>query len=159
MVFKKLSCPCKRVSILRWFWIPACLVAGRIFVGMTISYAWAAPPAQIDLAYDLAKGNLHVEAKHPTSNIDKHYLRRLIVYKNNIQEQEFSYIRQTLPSKLVEDVAVIAKPGDVLAVEVFCKEGGSKRAEIDVIAPMPAPDTDSSEPAVVPSKTGENSAY
>ena len=138
----------------RLVWIPACLPAGRLFAGMTIlfsSFAHATPPTQIDLTYDLDKGNLHVEAKHPTDNLNKHYLRRLVVYKNNDQEQEFSYIRQTSPSKLVQDVPIIAKPGDVLAVEAFCKEGGSKREELIVSDPVPAAPKPNEKPAT-PSK-------
>ena len=128
-----------------------------VFVVMVIflPLAYATPPTQIDLTYDLDKGNLHIEAKHPTDNLNKHYLRRLVVYKNDIQEQEFSYIRQTLPSKLVEDVAITAKIGDVLAVELFCKDGGSKKELLTVLAPTLDSSSKSLEPALAAPKLSE----
>ncbi len=134
---KQLSCPCKRAFLLRGLWIP-------VFAGMTvISSAWATPPTEMDLSYDPAQGTLHVEAKHVSDHLDKHYLRRLLLYRNGVQEQELTYTRQKYPSKFIEDIPLIAKPGEIIAVEVFCSQGGSKRAELTIdstsTSPAPAP--------------------
>ena len=125
----------KRASILRWLWIPA-------FAGMTIflSSAWATPPTTLDLTYDPATGVLHVEAKHISDHLDKHYLRRLVIDRNGAKEKEIAYTRQKYPSKFVEDIPFIAKPGETIAVEVFCSQGGKKKVEltIDPTSPTPA---------------------
>ena len=55
-----------------------------------------------------------------------------MVYKNDVVQEDRSYARQSMPSQLAEDLSLAAKPDDILAVEVFCKEGGSKRAELSV---------------------------
>ncbi len=101
------------------------------------SFAWATPPTTLDLTYDPASGVLHVEAKHVSEHLDKHYLHRLVIYRNGAQEQEIVYTRQKYPSKFMEDIPLIAKPGETIAVEVFCSQGGSKRAELTIDSTSP----------------------
>ena len=84
------------------------------------SFVWATPPTTLDLTYDPATGVLHVEAKHISDHLDKHYLRRLVIDRNGAKEKEIAYTRQKYPSKFVEDIPFIAKPGETIAVEVFC---------------------------------------
>ncbi len=140
----RLSCPRKRASILRWIWIPA-------YAGMTLLMppAHATPPSEMHLAYQ--NGTLNIEARHMSENLGKHYLRRLVVYKNDAQEKELTYIRQASPPKFIESIPLDAVPGDVLAVEVFCVKGGSKRAEL--IVPSDTPPTNAPPP--VTSKPAE----
>ncbi len=107
----------------------------------SFSLAWATPPTTLDLTYDPTAGVLHVEAKHVSDHLDKHYLRRLVIYRNGVKEQEMAYTRQKYPSKFVEDLPFVAKPGETIAVEVFCSQGGSKRAELTISSTSPAPDT------------------
>ncbi|MBI3314364.1 MAG: hypothetical protein HYZ86_00265 [Candidatus Omnitrophica bacterium] len=113
------------------------------------SFVWATPPTEMEISYDpappsagQARGVLHVEAKHISDHLDKHYLRRLVIYRNGVKEQEIAYTRQKYPSKFIEDIPLIVKPGETISVEVFCSQGGSKRAEltIDSISPAPADD-------------------
>ncbi len=114
------------------------------------SFVWATPPTEMKISYDPAKGMLHVEAKHISDHLDKHYLRQLVIYRNGTKEQEIAYARQKYPSKFIEDIPFIAKPGETIAVEVFCSEGGTKRAELTIDSTSPDPaDT---PPAPIPAE-------
>lgn len=117
----------------------------------SFSSAWATPPTTLDLTYDPTAGVLQVEAKHISDHLDKHYLRRLVIDRNGAKDKEIAYTRQKYPSKFIEDIPFIAKPGETIAVEVFCSQGGSKRAEliIDSTTPSaqgPAPENPPSSP-------------
>ena len=129
-----------------------------LFAGMTIlaSLAYATPPSQMDLTYDPDKGILHVEAHHPVDNMSTHYLRRLVLYQNGAQVKEMFYFKQNAPVKFTEDIPVPAKEGDVLAVEVSCLKGGSKRAEMTVPAPAPNTAVTPSKPAKTPISAPKN---
>ncbi len=127
MGIKTMAHPRKRVSI----WIPA-------FAGMTMlaSSALAAPPTGISLTYDFDKSSLHVSARHPSDNMDKNYLRRLVIYRNGMEEQALTFARQKIAAGLEEDVSLSASPGDLVRVEIFASEGGKGSAEITLTAPQ-----------------------
>ena len=82
--------------------------------------------------YDVLKGILHVEAAHPSERLERHYLRRMIIYKNGAQEQELFFPRQKSAAGFVQDVELKAAGGELIAVEFFCSQGGTAKAEITV---------------------------
>ena len=114
------------------------------------SFVWAAPPTEMEISYDPAQGTLHVEAKHISDHLNKHYLRRLVIYRNGAKEQEIAYTRQKYPSKFIEDIPFIAKPGETIAVEVFSSEGGTKRVELTIASTSPVPAPPTAGPAETP---------
>ena len=124
-------------------------LAGFAVMIMFLSFAYATSPSQMNLSYDQDKGILHIEAHHPSDNMNTHYLRRLVLYQNGTQIKEIFYFKQNAPVKFIENIPIIAKEGNVLAVEVFCVKGGSKRAEITI--PTATPDTAATPPK--PAKT------
>ncbi len=85
---------------------------------------WAHPPTDIKLSYDYSAKTLHIEMTHVTSNIVKHYIRRLEIVKNQDVPVTMTLPRQTTPHNLVEDVSLTAKPGDTIQVKAYSKEGG-----------------------------------
>jgi hypothetical protein len=113
------------------FWVPA-------FAGMTVLMtvgAWATPPTDVKLSYDVEKHMLHIEAQHPSHKLDKHFLRRVRVMVNDAEAKEFRYTRQDEPSRFVKDIEIEAKPKDKIIVEIICSEGGSKTVEFVVPSP------------------------
>lgn len=108
-------------------WVPALGII--IFCGMT-GRAMARPPAEINLSYDTEKKNLHIEARHVTSNSRKHFIRRVVVYKNGEEIEKRFYVQQTTAAMLIEDLALEAVPGDVLRVEAVCNEAGRKETTL-----------------------------
>ena len=93
---------------------------------MTPAVIFATPPSKIILEYDQEKKILHMEFKHVSSNPRKHYLRRVFVYKNDVEAIKRDYTTQTNPQELIEDVSIELKPGDVIRVLAICSKAGRK---------------------------------
>jgi hypothetical protein len=102
---------------------------------LPVTLSFATPPVSINLAYDLSSGNLHVEAVHPTSNLDKSYVRLMNIYVNGGQVSSVNYARQNDYDKFSDDAPVVAQVGDVIKVELFCAEGGSLAQAMTVKKP------------------------
>ena len=110
---------------------------------LPMASSFATPPTSIDLTYDLDKGSLHVEAVHPSFNLDKSYVRLMNVYVNGQQSSILNYYKQIDYNKFTDDVPVSAKVGDVIKVELFCSLGGDMSKELTVVKPGEAkPDQD-----------------
>lgn len=86
--------------------------------------AFAIPPSDILVEYNAEGKNLHVEVKHISTNIRDHYIRRLVIYKNDIELKKFTYARQTSAAALIQDLSIDAIPGDVIRVKAICNESG-----------------------------------
>ena len=61
-----------------------------------------------------------------TSNSRKHFIRRVVIYKNDEEVEKRSYVQQTTAAMLIEDLALEAVTGDVLRVKAVCNEAGRK---------------------------------
>ena len=96
------------------------------------SVVWSHSPSNIKLEYDQKKGNLHIEMDHVSTSLREHRIRRLIVYKNDEKLINMVLTTQTSNSKVIEDVTVDAKAGDVIRIKAFCSEAGSGEAEITI---------------------------
>ncbi len=110
-----------------YYWI---LIFGIVFLCAMSERAMARPPTAINLSYDLEKRNLHIEAEHVTKNPRKHFIRQIIVYKNDVRVEKRFYVQQTSASMLTEDFALEAASTDALRVEVVCNEAGRKEATL-----------------------------
>ena len=95
-------------------------------------YALATPPAEIKLEYRATDEKLHIEMAHVSGNVEKHYIHKIEVYKNDELPVVSYYNRQTIPITFVADIAIKAHPGDKLRVKASCIEGGSNEASIVV---------------------------
>ena len=93
---------------------------------------FATPPTSISLSYDQDKGNLHVEAVHPSFDLEKSYVRLMNVYVNGTQVQTLDYFKQGDYNKFTDDVPVTAQVGDVIKVDLFCSLGGEMAKELTV---------------------------
>ena len=88
--------------------------------------AFARPPSKIDLNYDAKEKNLHMELAHISENPQKHHIRSLFIYQNDLEIKKLKYNTQTSPSQLIEDVSLDAKSGDVIRVLAICNKAGRK---------------------------------
>lgn len=84
-----------------------------------IPAGFATPPVSISLSYDLTKGTLHVDAVHPSFDLEKSYVRLMIVYVNGTQVSSLNYFKQTDNHDFIDDVPVTAQIGDVIKVDLF----------------------------------------
>ena len=95
---------------------------------------WATPP-QLTVNYDLASQVLKIEISHVSNNVREHYVRRLVIYKNDREVKSTTFPRQPMPTGLTEEISLPAQEGDQIKVEAFCKEGGTGQASIVVAQP------------------------
>jgi len=106
-----------------------------IFFVILVPMSFATPPVSIDLSYDADKGSLHVEAIHPSFDLEKSYVRLMNVYVNGAQVSTLNYFKQNDYNKFTDDVPLTAQPGDVIKVELFCSLGGDMSKELTVTKP------------------------
>lgn len=107
------------------------------FLFFSVRASFATPPVSIDLSYDQSKGVLHVEAVHPSFNLEKSYVRLMNVYLNGQQVTTVNYYKQNDYNKFSDDVSMSAQIGDVIKVELFCSLGGDMSKELTVNKPQP----------------------
>ena len=105
---------------------------------LPITVSFATPPTSITLTYDSERGSLHVEAAHPSFNLDKSYVRLMNVYVNGQKVLTQDYFRQKDYKKFSDDVPVSAQAGDIIKVELFCSLGGDMSKELTVTKPTEA---------------------
>jgi len=99
---------------------------------LSVPLSFATPPTSITLTYDPTQGSLHVEAVHPSFNLEKSYVRLMNVYVNGQQVSTKDYFKQDDYNEFTDDVLVTAQAGDVIKVELFCSLGGDMSKEITV---------------------------
>lgn len=106
------------------------LVCFVVFMAPRISFA--TPPESLELSYNKDSGILTAQGPHPTQDRFEHYIRRVVVTRNQDEPQKFYVTRQDSASQFKFDVPFKAEPGDKLHVEVFCSQGGTKAADLDI---------------------------
>jgi len=97
--------------------------------------AYATPPVSITLSYNLDKGSLHVQAVHPSFDLEKSYVRLMNVYVNGEEVSTLNYFKQNDPYEFTDDVPMTAKVGDIIKVELFCSLGGDMSQVLTVTQP------------------------
>lgn len=90
----------------------------------------AHPPSEIKLNYDPASGLFNIVVHHVSSNLRSHHIRAVSISINNKPMARFAFPSQTSAAGLVKEVPLTLKPGDVVAVKVFCTQAGPKEATI-----------------------------
>ena len=93
----------------------------------------AHPPTDVDLSYDQGTKNLHVEVSHTTRNLQNHYIRKIVIDKNDIQIKDFVYPKQTTATMLIQDFPIDAASGDLIHITAICRPAG--RAEGTLVIP------------------------
>ena len=102
------------------------LFAGRVF---------AHEPSAINLSYDPETKILKADIIHPTTNMRKHHIRLVKVYKNG-EEMDSKYVpRQISPEGYKYETKIDAQPGDVLSVKAYCSDGGEREESLTLEQP------------------------
>ena len=99
---------------------------------LAVSSAQATPPSEILLKYDSQGKTLHVTIKHVSSHLRKHHIRKLEVYKNDIQVGDYNYNNQTKATEQDQNVQMEAVAGDVIRVLAICSEAGRGEATLTI---------------------------
>ena len=71
-----------------------------------------------------------MELKHVSSNPQKHYIRRVFVYRNGEEILKQSYTHQTNAKGLIEDFILDLEPLDQVRVLAICRDAGRKEATL-----------------------------
>ncbi|GEM_PF-1257282 len=101
-----------------------------IFSFIYLAAAHAAPPSNLTLDYDLDSGTLTAQGSHPTQDRFEHYIRRMMVTKNQEEPQTFYFTRQNSAGEFKQTVSLKIKAGDKIHVQVYCSLGGSSEADL-----------------------------
>lgn len=99
---------------------------------MSPSFSWATPPESLELSYNQSAGILTVSGRHPTQDRFEHFIRRVIITRNQDEPQKFYLTRQDSASEFKIAVPVNSEPGDTIRIAVYCSQGGTKSAEIQI---------------------------
>ncbi|OGX24937.1 MAG: hypothetical protein A2787_03165 [Omnitrophica WOR_2 bacterium RIFCSPHIGHO2_01_FULL_48_9] len=92
----------------------------------TAGTSWAIPASKIELSYDPGKKILHTKVSHVTQRNRKHYIRSIIVYKNDQEVKSLHYVVQEKSSGVEEDIPLEANKDEVIRVKAQCTESGPK---------------------------------
>ena len=95
--------------------------------------AFAHPPSGMTLSYDKEKEVLHIDISHVTHRPRKHFIRKVVVSKNEGVIDTVSFVQQTSSTALAVDVPVSAVAGDTLSVKAICSEAGIARESLTVL--------------------------
>ena len=90
----------------------------------------ATPPLDVALNYSWKDELLEVKIKHPSHNLDHHFIRKIILYKNDAEAEIKHFRRQSDPYAFTVEFTISAKPGDTLKAIAFCEKGGSKEGTL-----------------------------
>ena len=94
--------------------------------------SWATPPSAMELSYDQSQQKLIVAISHPSQDLFKYYIRKLVVTKNNEKPQEYFYRRQPTANKFNLEIDLKAKANDKISVEAYASDGGTKKVAMTV---------------------------
>lgn len=100
------------------------LLATFFLFSFFVATLLAHPPTDLKISYDSDAGVLHISMTHVTSNIIKHHIRKIQVFKNDEVVLDETIAQQTSPNSMTKDVLVSAAAGDTIRVKAICSEAG-----------------------------------
>ncbi len=96
------------------------------------SVVGAHPPRGMELRYDAHGKTLHITMEHVSKKLRDHFIREIIVTKNNESPVVYRHTRQNDPSFMETSVPLEAQSGDMIHVKAVCREGGSEEASLKI---------------------------
>jgi len=90
-------------------------------------------PKAIELGYNLETATLSVKVLHKVSNQEKHYIKKIAVYKGDELLTERTYERQETATSQEEIFLFIDEPlkkDDAVTVRAYCNIMGKKSVEL-----------------------------
>ena len=107
------------------------LIVLVILLGIFIPppFVLATPPDSLVIAYNQDSQKLTVSGHHVTQDRLEHFIRRVIVTRNQDEPQKFYLTRQDSMSEFKTTIPIKLEPGDKVKIDVFCSQGGTKSTE------------------------------
>jgi len=99
---------------------------------ISVQFVSANPPKEIKLNYDKDKKVLIVEILHITRDRTEHYIRKILVYKNQEEPISSSFVDQSTSTGFTIEIPIDLAAGDTVRIKAVCNEAGFKE-EITVI--------------------------
>ena len=86
----------------------------------------------IRLSYNSDTNTLHVSAKHRTGSTDTEYVNKMVVSLNGTVVTTLTYNSKPDPDRFSDNVAIKAKSGDVIGVELYSNDGDDKSLNVNI---------------------------
>jgi len=96
----------------------------------TLSYAH--PPKDIEMQYDQERSIPHVAMVHISRDFYDHYIRKIVVYKNDKEIKTVANHKQINPKGFEKEISLEAEAEDSLLVKIYCSDGGVGTAALIV---------------------------
>jgi len=111
--------------------LPLCawLMAACLFLPQ---YAYADPPQDVVLSYNMQSQTLTVTVTHPSSFTGFHYIKQVKITKNNELAEKNDYGSQASKTTFVYTYKVPAAANDILEVTATCNIHGKKTVTLKV---------------------------
>ena len=111
--------------------LPMCawLLAACLFLPQ---YAYADPPQDVVLSYNMQSQTLTVTVTHPSSFTGFHYIKQVKITKNNELAEKNDYGSQASKTTFVYTYKVPAAANDILEVTATCNIHGKKTVTLKV---------------------------
>lgn len=108
--------------------VAAALIAGMAF--FSPAPAFSRPPSELNLDYDAQHKVLKVLIHHTTEDPQEHYIRRILVTKNQEEPRKFSYNRQPSNQEFLVELSLEMGSKDQVVVKAICSKAGTKEASL-----------------------------
>ncbi|HNZ32177.1 MAG TPA: hypothetical protein PKJ25_08785 [Smithellaceae bacterium] len=109
----------------------ATLLFFTMLLQIDLREAYAHPPQDVQIAYDVNTQTLTVTITHK-SGFGFHYINSVIVKKNGVVASTNKYDKQPDPATFSYTYKMVAGKGDNIEVTAICNLSGNKTATIDV---------------------------
>lgn len=109
----------------------ATLLFFMMLLQIDLREAYAHPPQDVQIAYDVNTQTLTVTITHK-SGFGFHYINSVIVKKNGVVVSTNKYDKQPDPATFSYTYKMVAGKGDNIEVTAICNLSGNKTATIDV---------------------------
>jgi len=99
---------------------------------LTAQISQAHPPSQIDLSYNKMTRNLEVVIGHSVNNPEKHFVKKVVVKKNNKDLMEETFQGQDNSRNQTIIIPVSAEKGDIITAQAYCNISGKMSESITI---------------------------
>ncbi|MFC1510104.1 hypothetical protein ACFL49_00385 [Candidatus Omnitrophota bacterium] len=103
----------------------AIVIISCVFM-LNASMAFSRPPSSIELHYDQENSLLSIDVKHISRKVHKHYIRRVLLFKNDELVETFVFVKQQKPTGFLLEVSIDLLAGEEIRVKMICSKAGRK---------------------------------
>ncbi len=104
------------------------LLLAFVFI-VQLQSSFAHGPKDIEIDYNEETKTLNVVVHHITQIAKKHYIRKMVIIKNDEEPINRFFYRQYNRLKVIKNVPLEAKDGDVIKIIVYGNKGGEYKWE------------------------------